>query len=182
MSDECPYCGKEVEICHDDGYGMQEDEVFSETCHECGKTFAYTTTISVDHNLNKADCLNGKEHKYVVVRTFPKRYSKNRCEDCGDERPLTFEEMEELFKSSKNVEIRCPSALKGGSFVKITVKGSSEPIYGGICKRGMFYDSTELYWHVNPVFPATDGNNIVIAKDGGAEFFDPYMSITEIQE
>jgi hypothetical protein len=90
--DECPYCGKEVEICHDDGYGLTEDEIFTATCNWCDKEFAYTVCIDITHTLHKADCLNGTEHKFLPTKTYPKRFIKMRCEDCGEERELTPEE------------------------------------------------------------------------------------------
>ena len=29
---ECPYCGADVEINHDDGYGLEEDLIFKQEC------------------------------------------------------------------------------------------------------------------------------------------------------
>ena len=46
MSDcKCPYCGNDVEICHDDGYGYAEEETHQQGCPHCEKTFAFTTMI-----------------------------------------------------------------------------------------------------------------------------------------
>ena len=80
----CPYCDAGVEICHDDGYGYQEDETYEQECGECGKTFAYTTSISFYYEPTKADCLNGAEHKYKSMnyRYYP---SAVVCDDCGHE-------------------------------------------------------------------------------------------------
>ena len=178
MSDECPYCGKEVEICHDDGYGMKEGEVFSDTCHECGKTFAYTTSISVDYDLQKADCLNGAEHQYKLTNTYPKRYTKMRCDGCGDERPLTTGELEELFNPSTRNVILNPGTLELGSFVRIVLEGSEHPIYGGLHKRNLTYDATEMYWCVNQMGIERDA--VVISKDGGAGFYPNIVSVEEI--
>lgn len=178
MSDECPYCGKEVEICHDDGYGMQEDGVFSDTCHECGKTFAYTTSISVDHDLTKADCLNGDEHQYEATKTFPRRYSKMRCNGCGDERPPTSEEAEVIFSSLKRTIVASPHDLVSGGHVKIILEGSKAPIYGGVCRHNVDYNAPELYWSLNPVL----GDRIVIAKDGSDTFYPNILSVEAISE
>lgn len=84
--DYCPYCGKEVEINHDDGYGYDESRTFQQECEHCEKTFAYTTCISIDHELSKADCLNGEPHKMNPVK-HSLQYWPNwvRCSDCGKE-------------------------------------------------------------------------------------------------
>ena len=92
--DKCPYCGEEVEICHDDGYS--ESEKYNQECHNCGKVFVFTTTISIDHELAKADCLNGGEHTEKLTHTHPKFFSKMYCTQCGMERELTDEEREQL--------------------------------------------------------------------------------------
>lgn len=88
---ECPYCGAEVEINHDDGYGYEEDETYEQQCPECEKNFSYTTYISFSHTAYKADCLNGSPHKYEKTTTYPPEFAKLRCADCGDEKPLDFE-------------------------------------------------------------------------------------------
>jgi len=59
---ECPYCGKEQDICHDDGHGYEEGVRHEEECEECEKTFIFLTTISFDYEPYKADCLNGEPH------------------------------------------------------------------------------------------------------------------------
>lgn len=90
----CPYCGAEVEINHDDGYGYEEDQIYEQECHECEKVFVYTTWITIHHDAKKADCLNGGEHDYNKTLTYPVRFAKMRCSVCGDERPLTAKELE----------------------------------------------------------------------------------------
>ena len=87
MSDTCPYCGAEVEINHDDGYGLDESETFSQTCGTCDKTFVYTTSISVDHDLEKADCLNGSDHQFELTVTYPPQFARLRCKTCGETKP-----------------------------------------------------------------------------------------------
>jgi hypothetical protein len=84
----CPYCNAPIEINHDDGYGYAEDELHQQECHSCDKTFTYWTSISFHYEANKADCLNGGEHKYKKTCTVPVQYTKLRCEWCGDEKPL----------------------------------------------------------------------------------------------
>lgn len=83
---ECPYCGKWQEINHDDGYGYEEDETFQQECDDCGKVFAYTTSVSYDHEASKADCLNGGKHNLKPVTHIPKIFPNwVRCSDCGYE-------------------------------------------------------------------------------------------------
>ena len=96
MSDNCPYCGTEIEISHDDGFGYEEDELHQYQCHECEKYFVFTTCISISHDLIKADCLNDEDHDYQETRTYPRIFTKLRCKTCGDEKPITSERKEEL--------------------------------------------------------------------------------------
>ena len=85
---ECPYCGADVEINHDDGYGYDESDMHQQEC-ECGKTFAYFTAIHFTYRTYKADCLNGGEHDYRKTATYPPEFARLRCKMCGDEQPLT---------------------------------------------------------------------------------------------
>jgi hypothetical protein len=84
----CPYCGKEQEINHDDGYGYVEDRVFEQECWSCGKVFTYTTSISFYYETNKAPCKNGGKHKWKKIVGFPVEHFENkyRCEYCDDEK------------------------------------------------------------------------------------------------
>ena len=84
----CPYCGADVEINHDDGYGYSEDELHQQECGDCGKTFTYTTMIHFRYRPRKADCLNGGEHDYRKTVTCPPEFARLRCKMCDDERPL----------------------------------------------------------------------------------------------
>lgn len=85
---ECPYCGEDVEINHDDGYGYSEDETHQQKCGKCGKTFTYTTMIHFSYSTRKADCLNGGEHDYRKTTTYPPEFARLRCKMCDDEMPL----------------------------------------------------------------------------------------------
>lgn len=82
----CPYCGKYIEINHDDGYGFEEDELHQQECDYCEKTFTYTTYISFSHTTFKADCLNGGEHVWEKTKTFPPEFARLRCIMCGEEK------------------------------------------------------------------------------------------------
>jgi len=85
---ECPYCGADVEINHDDGYGYEEDGNYEQECPACEKVFAYTTLIAVHHRAWKADCLNGAPHQYKKTATYPPEFARMRCVDCGCETAL----------------------------------------------------------------------------------------------
>ena len=93
MSDmQCPYCGADQEVCHDDGQGYAEDRRHEHTCSECDKSFVFTTAISFDYRPRKADCLNGEPHDLKMSTTWPKKYSRMQCTHCDYERQPTAEE------------------------------------------------------------------------------------------
>lgn len=97
MSDiECPYCGAEQEINHDDGYGYEESVKHQQECAECGKTFIYETSISFDYWPALAPCLNGQDHEYKPTITFPRQRTKMRCIHCDETRACTREEKDAL--------------------------------------------------------------------------------------
>ena len=82
----CPYCNGEIENCHDDGFGYEEDELHEQQCHHCDKYFVFMTAIIFDYTAYKADCLNGSDHKLEPVTHNPKVYPDwKRCSDCGYE-------------------------------------------------------------------------------------------------
>ena len=98
MSDvECPYCGADIEICHDDGFGYEEDLRHEYECPECEKMFVFTTSISIYHEAFSADCLNDAEHKWKLSCTYPRKHSRWICEDCDAEKPATREEIEAVY-------------------------------------------------------------------------------------
>jgi DNA-directed RNA polymerase subunit RPC12/RpoP len=83
---ECPYCGADQEINHDDGYGYEEGKTHEQECGDCGKNFAYTTSISFYYEAAKADCLNGLPHNMAKVIHYPVLWPDwARCKDCGHE-------------------------------------------------------------------------------------------------
>lgn len=85
---ECPYCGSEEKVNHDDGYGYEEDGVFNQQCGNCEKFFVFTTSISFYYEAEKADCLNGAEHDYKKTVTYPVEYARLRCTICSHEKAL----------------------------------------------------------------------------------------------
>ena len=84
----CPYCNAGIEICHDDGYGYNEDEKYNQECGACGKRFVFETTLVFYYETQKADCLNDGEHSWQTTNTYPKRYAKLECEFCGEREDL----------------------------------------------------------------------------------------------
>jgi hypothetical protein len=89
---ECPYCGAECEVCHDDGQGYAEDKLHQHTCGDCGKTFVFTTSISFYYEPQKADCLNDGKHDWKPSKTYPKCYTRMVCSMCDERREPTDEE------------------------------------------------------------------------------------------
>lgn len=92
----CPYCGEPCGVCHDDGHGYQEDVWHEHECYECGKAFVFETSIHFIYEAKKADCLNGDEHTFRPSFTYPIRYTKQVCTQCGFERGSTPEEIAEV--------------------------------------------------------------------------------------
>lgn len=102
MSDlECPYCGKEQEVCHDDDYGYSEDARHEQECSDCGKNYIFTTSISYYYEPEKADCLNGGQHILKISITYPREYSRMECRDCDFNRQPTSEEFAALSAEYK---------------------------------------------------------------------------------
>ena len=94
MSDlECPYCGKDCDVCHGDGFGYEEGVKHQMECPHCGKSFVFETSISFYYEPAKAACLNGADHKWEQSKTFPREFTVMRCKMCGKERKPTDKEM-----------------------------------------------------------------------------------------
>lgn len=89
MDLECPYCEKELDINHDDGFGYQEGVKHQIACPHCDKSFVFETSISFYYEAEKADCLNDDKHDYKLTSHFPKEFSEMECTMCGDKRELT---------------------------------------------------------------------------------------------
>lgn len=98
MSDiECPYCGAELNIDHDDGKGYHEGELHTQECSSCDRIFGFWTSIHTYYEAVETPCLNdGVPHDWLPTRTHPKRFTKMRCVHCYEERELTGEERERL--------------------------------------------------------------------------------------
>lgn len=92
---ECPYCGADNEICHDDGYGYDEGVLHHQECGACGKTFAYKTSISFYYEAYAAPCIDGDaEHDWKETKTIPKCFRRMRCSVCGEEKEIEGIEQE----------------------------------------------------------------------------------------
>ena len=89
MDIECPYCEKEFDICHDDGFGYQEGVKHQVECPHCEKMFVFETSILFYYEPKKADCLNNGSHNYELSNTYPREFSVMRCSMCDKERELT---------------------------------------------------------------------------------------------
>lgn len=89
----CPYCNAEQDICHDDGFGYEQDVKNEQQCRACNKYFTFITSILYHYEVKKADCLNGAEHDFKPRNTFPKEYTKMQCSMCEETRNPTTEEM-----------------------------------------------------------------------------------------
>lgn len=85
---ECPYCEKDQEICHDDGFGYEEETPHEQECGDCEKTFIFYTSISFSYEGYKADCLNDEPHQWNESRMYWFDEQKKqelwgrRCKDC----------------------------------------------------------------------------------------------------
>jgi hypothetical protein len=101
MDLECPYCGKEIDICHDDNFGYEEGIKHQMECPYCQKIFVFETSISFYYEPEKADCLNDGKHDYQLTNTYPIEFSKMRCSMCDDERELTEEERKQYNIGTK---------------------------------------------------------------------------------
>lgn len=99
MDLECPYCEKELEVCHDDGFGYEEGVKHQMECSYCEKAFVFETSISFHYEPEKADCLNGEEHQWRAMTTCPTSFTKMECITCGERRQPTDEEMESIINS-----------------------------------------------------------------------------------
>ena len=96
---ECPYCKKDIEICHDDGQGYEEGVAHKQECRECEKTFVFYTSTHHSYNPRTADCLNGSEHKWEPLCSTLK--GRERCSDCDEERIAD----KELYEKSLRGEV-----------------------------------------------------------------------------
>lgn len=93
MSDfECPYCGEDQEVNHDDGAGYAEDVAHEHWCRACDKRFVFHTFISLSYEAKAADCLNDGNHDWRPTHTIPKSATRLQCRMCDEARFPSDEE------------------------------------------------------------------------------------------
>lgn len=97
---ECPYCGHEQDVCHDDGFGYAEDRRHEVMCKGCRKSYVFTTAISFDYYPAAAECLNTGAHEWKMSSTYPRRYSKWECRHCDATKQPTPDELAALETSN----------------------------------------------------------------------------------
>lgn len=108
MDTNCPYCNKEIDINHDDGYGYEDGELHEQECEHCLKNFTYTTGILYVYETFKADCLNGAEHDFKSTTTIPKIATLMSCTICDERRSPTTKEWREIYKGESENWKDCP--------------------------------------------------------------------------
>lgn len=89
----CPYCGAELDVNHEDGQNYEQDVKHEMECLQCDRRFVFTTEIIFRYEAEKADCLNGGNHDWQPTHTYPKEFTEMECTICGDRREPTDEEM-----------------------------------------------------------------------------------------
>ncbi len=99
MDLECPYCKKQLEVCHDDGFGVEQGVKHQMECSGCEKQFVFQTVLSVFYEPEKADCLNDGSHDWKSSKTFPKEFTEMQCSMCGETRKPTDKEMSNIMRS-----------------------------------------------------------------------------------
>ena len=105
---ECPYCGTDQYVDHEDGYGYEEDVLYNQECVKCRKYFTYTTMITYTHEAYEADCMNDGEHVWEPTVTYPIEATRMRCKTCDEERTPTFDEWRRINLEAykRKLEIR----------------------------------------------------------------------------
>jgi len=83
---ECPYCGAELNINHEEGFGYEEDILHEMQCSECEKYFVFLTSVSYCYSSSKADCLNDDNHDWKPTHTSSKEYTRLKCSMCDEQR------------------------------------------------------------------------------------------------
>lgn len=102
MSDiNCPYCDANQDINHDDGYGYEENVKHEQRCSKCGKYFTFTTHRTRYYEVQRADCLNGSEHKWRRTYTFPIEFTDMECDTCDKRRKPDEKEMAQILGNKK---------------------------------------------------------------------------------
>lgn len=83
MDLECPYCKKEIDD-PDDCYETDRD--YEHECYHCEKNFVFQVEYTRHYSANKAECLNGGDHRYKERKLYGAGGEPSiswRCQDCG---------------------------------------------------------------------------------------------------
>ena len=95
---ECPSCKKGIHIKPDNCHDYEDNELYSQICNHCDKTFSFTVEVCFSYHAYKADCLNDGEHQWKETNTFPKEFTRLECRNCGERKNLSKERMAEITK------------------------------------------------------------------------------------
>ena len=90
----CPYCGKTMD---DPDECYEPDVSYEHECPHCENNFILTVDYIRIYSEKRADCLNGEEHEYQPIITYPREYTKMRCLHCDHTRPCTEQEMAQIL-------------------------------------------------------------------------------------
>lgn len=104
MSDfDCVYCGEPIEVCYDDGHGMDEDRAHDDECPHCDKPYRFTTSFIVTH---EPQCWPGT-HDYELTEFDGERMLRcRRCDDMAFEHAPTLhtDEQREAFAALQDTK------------------------------------------------------------------------------
>jgi len=78
----CPYCNKSINV---EPIGTYEDgEIQEMECPRCKKSFGYVAVVTIEFETHKAPCMNGGDHEWEFVNSFPTEFNHHRCKNCGE--------------------------------------------------------------------------------------------------
>ncbi len=105
---QCPYCGADDDVCHDDGAGYAEDEAHQHWCGHCEKTYVFQTSIDFSYEPSKADCLNTDDDlhdwKHIDDPWYPQKKICRVCEESSNgERASDEDHAKELIRMARIV-------------------------------------------------------------------------------
>lgn len=87
----CPYCGNKNIDSWEVGKNVNDGELGTQECDDCGKKFIASRNMSITYTSHPAPCLNGeKEHDWRKMIGVPEEYFKGkyRCNICNKEEKL----------------------------------------------------------------------------------------------
>ena len=139
MSDiNCPYCDAEIDICHDEGQGYEEDKKHSQECSNCERTFVFTTSIIFHYKAAEAPCLNEGDHEWEETKTFPRVFTEERCRICDECRPVTESRRAELEKAAAEKLAAAQARAEQVNALEVTIvskAGDEGKLFGSIGVR-----------------------------------------------